>query len=85
MNNYQNPTMNRDFLGQMKDQINKDMMEIRKQQEMFMERITQLIQRPNQENQQNQVQPAQQMQPQMQPLQYLQAYPQAQAAAHYPM
>ena len=65
----QNPPMNNDqnsdFLGTMKEQINQEMVEIRKQQNAFMERISQqiqLIQRPSQENQ-------------MQPMQYYQAYP----------
>ena len=92
VNIQQGPAVNGDFLGQMREQINKDMVEIRKQQEMFMTRISQQmqlqiqqLQRPNLINQENQVhqmqpQPAQhQMQPQpVQQIQYHQGYPQMQ-------
>ena len=87
VNNYQGATMNNDFLGQMREQINKDLTEIRKQQEMFMTRISQQmqmqiqqLQRPNlanQENPQYHVQPIQQVQ-------YHHAYPQMQTNPQVP-
>ena len=79
--------MNNDFLGQMREQINKDMSEIRKQQEMFMTRISQQMQmqiqqmqRPNLVSQENHLNHAQQAQQ----VQYHQAYPLIQANPQVP-
>ena len=81
VNNYQGQPVNGGFLGQMREHINKEMAEIRKQQDIFMTRLSQQMQtqiqqllRPNvasQDNQTNHVQPVPQMQ-------YHQAYPQMQ-------